>query len=878
MASVAYKMIEKNKKRHLAIIEARLKTHQTKNLTAETAESAEKRIGITNKNKTSFLCDLCVLCGSGFSTALLRNLNSTLIRILRASAMMLMCSVGFGQVDIESIARLHFTIESEPDNWFEGYDSILSGSFSPYSSHRSGPRRDSAFVARTSGGEAMIEWQTATVPLSWKGDSASFLWVCGFGNNLGNEWFDLEIDNSFALSFSTPNNSSWTVSGKGGSLAFVTAARNSNGANLGYMALTVPRSRITPNKPLTVRVRGRKSNTEVWFRLFAYRDAIQFLQRKERRDFFSHVELWNFGEASLTLCGRRRDAGSIVRVLSSGKVIAEERLRPDGIIAKTSVLIPRHLQPSNDQITSIQVAGKNVDAIHWDQINRRRLRAFLEEQLECDRYVFPPGEFPEVRWKRPAMVDNEMGKFSLKLAYYDKNMRQVTRAEKTGRYAAVVEGVLPSGFTMRRFITLYCSPVEFDDYSENIPLKFNRLKDYGISEAQWRLYERSENRFAFGTMKMFPRHEADAAVFLAGLSEIDSVASRTDTPRLRDRQWWITFKQPIYGKGAVPLSLPKKENETSLLLEENPVSTSPFNQTYLKQIRNVCRAWASDAAEPHVALIAYKGRIVFHEAFNTKVDEFEVAIDSPFWMASITKLLTGVLMMQFVDQGLVELGAPIEKYLPELSSAVESKLKVRHLFTHTTGLDGWAGEWASDWNSALENQVAQVLPFLKVGEKFSYHRAGYAIAGKIMERITGRAVPYLFQDYLFTPLGMKSAYADNTYGGLYCTAADLARLGQMLLNRGTLNGYRFFSEDSYRQFLPAKLAGIDRRWGIGTSPMEGHGLSGEAFGHAAASGAVFRVDPKNDLIIVSARNKVSGNQEEFEKRLIEACTAPFRRE
>ena len=98
----------------------------------------------------------------------------------------------------------------------------------------------------------------------------------------------------------------------------------------------------------------------------------------------------------------------------------------------------------------------------------------------------------------------------------------------------------------------------------------------------------------------------------------------------------------------------------------------------------------------------------------------------------------------------------------------------------------------------------------------------------------------------------------------------------MLLNRGTYNGRKFFSEDSYRQLLPTKLTGINRRWGIGTSPMEEPGLSSEAFGHAAASGAVFRVDPKHDLIIISARNKVGGNQEEFQKRLIEVCTAPFR--
>ncbi len=804
------------------------------------------------------------------------DLNSPLIKTLLASAIMLY-SAGFGQVNIEAVARLHFTIESEPDNWFEGYGSILSGSFSPYSSYRSGARRDSAFVARTSGEESMIGWSTASVPRTWKGDSASFLWVCGFGNNLGNERFDLQVNNTIIVSFTTTGTGAWSVQGADAArLSFVTLATNSNGANLGFMILTLPRSQIPEGKPITMQMRGTKGHTEVWYRLFAYRDAIRFFKKNESRHFFSQVDLRHFGDASLIICGRRKNAGSIVRVLSSGKVIAEDRLSVDGIIAKATVLIPRNLQPSDSQITSIQVAGKNVDTIYWDQINRRRLRSFLDEQLECDRYVFPPGVLPGVRWKNPAMVDNEMGKFPLNTLYYDENLRQVTRADKPGRYAAVIEGKLHSGFTMRRFVTLYCSPVEFDDYSENTPIKFNQLKDYEINGSKWRLYERNENRFAFGTMKMLPAHDADAAVFLAGLSELDSVASVSDTPRLRDRQWWITFKQTLNGKEKASLQLPAKQSATSLLLDESPASASPFTQDHLKEIRNVCRNWADETGVPHVTLVAYKGRIVFHEAFNIKAGNHPVTVESPLWMASITKLLTGVLMMQFVDQKLVQLDAPVAKYLPELSVDAKTNLTVRQLFTHTTGLDDWSGEWASDWNPALENYVAQVLPFTKVGEKFSYNRVGYAVAGKLMERIVGRAVPYLFQDYVFTPLGMKSAYADNTYGGLYCTAIDLARLGQMLLNRGTYNGYKFFSEDSYHQMLPARLAGLDRQWGIGTAVMDELGLSKEAFGHLAASGSVFRIDPKNDLIIVSARNKVSDNQEEFEKRLIEACTEPFR--
>jgi CubicO group peptidase (beta-lactamase class C family) len=73
--------------------------------------------------------------------------------------------------------------------------------------------------------------------------------------------------------------------------------------------------------------------------------------------------------------------------------------------------------------------------------------------------------------------------------------------------------------------------------------------------------------------------------------------------------------------------------------------------------------------------------------------------------------------------------------------------------------------------------------------------------------------------------------------------------------------------------LPMKLMVGDREWGIGTSRMSGNGLSEYAFGHGAASGSVFIIDPQNDLIIISARNKPGKSHDEFESTLIELCTS-----
>ncbi|MDP3682624.1 MAG: hypothetical protein Q8S01_01710, partial [Ignavibacteria bacterium] len=78
---------------------------------------------------------------------------------------------------------------------------------------------------------------------------------------------------------------------------------------------------------------------------------------------------------------------------------------------------------------------------------------------------------------------------------------------------------------------------------------------------------------------------------------------------------------------------------------------------------------------------------------------------------------------------------------------------------------------------------------------------------------------------------------------------------------------------SFEKMLPKKLPVGNISWGIGTSAMGKDGLSDSAFGHGAASGTTFRIDPKNDLIIISARNKPGKFHDEFESSLIKSCTS-----
>jgi CubicO group peptidase (beta-lactamase class C family) len=514
-----------------------------------------------------------------------------------------------------------------------------------------------------------------------------------------------------------------------------------------------------------------------------------------------------------------------------------------------------------------------------------RVKTFLAEELECDRYVFPRGPFPEIHWKRPETVERLTGVMPLTVDFFDHAYARVTRAENTGRYGAVVRGRTPDGFEVVRYITLYCSDVELDDYSPSVPIMMRSIPGFGVSQAQWQSYERSVRKFSFGSLLTFPRQNADAAVFLAGLSEHNPGGEQTDTPRLRDRQWWGEFKRRLYGpkQPGMPLKVQVLAQASPVIQDRSTSPVPPYNSTDIRILREICSAWTDSSGHPMVALVVHRGNIIFHESFGKNADDSRMIRSTPTWMASITKFLTGVLVMQFVDRGLLDLDAPLDRYLPELSSATPCGLTLRHLLTHTSGL-AWAGEWASDWNPSMENQVAQALPYVVPGRTFKYHRAGYALTSKVLERISGQTVPFLFDRMILKPLGMDHSYADNTYGGLYAPATDLARFGQMLLGMGRYGHYQILSSKAFHALLPQPLRfgefDLHKTWGIGCAPLGGNGLSDSTFGHEAASGAVFRVDPVNELVVIVGRNAVGPDERQYKRfvgRFLHAVATPFNR-
>jgi CubicO group peptidase (beta-lactamase class C family) len=171
-------------------------------------------------------------------------------------------------------------------------------------------------------------------------------------------------------------------------------------------------------------------------------------------------------------------------------------------------------------------------------------------------------------------------------------------------------------------------------------------------------------------------------------------------------------------------------------------------------------------------------------------DPLPVTAHTVFPIASISKTFAATAMMRLVEQGKVDLHAPVQAYLPEFhvrDAAVSRDVTVWHLLTH---LGGWEGQVSGPerGTDTLRNFVATTLPDLMQvappGKAWSYNNAGFSIAGRVIEVATGKSINQAMRDLVFQPLGLE--HAGTTAGEFIVqrfAAGHLTRDGKTTLQR-----------------------------------------------------------------------------------------------
>ncbi|MDE3111437.1 MAG: beta-lactamase family protein [Chloroflexota bacterium] len=258
----------------------------------------------------------------------------------------------------------------------------------------------------------------------------------------------------------------------------------------------------------------------------------------------------------------------------------------------------------------------------------------------------------------------------------------------------------------------------------------------------------------------------------------------------------------------------------------------------------------------------------------TNVDH-PVAVDADtlFQVGSITKTFLGTLVMRLVDEGKLDLELPVRRWIPELRLRDEDAARsvtLRHLLTHTAG---WFGDHFEDTGSsddALARYVELMATFeqqVPVGTTWAYNNAAFALAGRIVEKVTERPIESAMRELLLVPLGLGRTFffadevityrvasghnvfagrprvarpwalarASSCLGGIVSTVPQLLSYARFHMGDGTTaDGARYLSPASMALMRSHLVDGPLGQWrGIAWAVEDAHGV--DVISHGGAT-------------------------------------------
>ncbi len=162
--------------------------------------------------------------------------------------------------------------------------------------------------------------------------------------------------------------------------------------------------------------------------------------------------------------------------------------------------------------------------------------------------------------------------------------------------------------------------------------------------------------------------------------------------------------------------------------------------------------------------IVQNGKVIYTKGYGYADVDKKQAVDTQtvFSVGSISKSFTVLDLAQLVDQGKIDLDAPVIKYLPDfkLSDPTATKtLTVREVISHASGLPRTDDRLMQNFDSRKQivDDMVNISMTAKPGQAWQYCNQNFVLAGYLVEQISGQTWEQYTQQHVFDPLGMKSA-------------------------------------------------------------------------------------------------------------------------
>lgn len=337
------------------------------------------------------------------------------------------------------------------------------------------------------------------------------------------------------------------------------------------------------------------------------------------------------------------------------------------------------------------------------------------------------------------------------------------------------------------------------------------------------------------------------------------------------------------------------------------------------------RAKVDGEAFPGAALAVGNRELIQQVAVfgKTHWDKNAPAVDADstlYDLGSLTKVIaTTAAVMALVDDGRMELDAPVQRYLPEFSGEDKDQVTVRHLLSHTGGVRAGVVEVEGETPREVR-RILLSLPLLRPpGGDVLYSDLGFIILWTAAERAAGEPLGRYLRRRMWGPLGMtstlvgvpagcdrcaptmylqerKEPYTGGSYdevsrrldglagnAGAFSTPRDVARFVAMVANEGRLGNVRVLRTRTVRSFTQPQPGTGTRALGWEVYCREGsvpdHQECGEvyAFGHTGVTGTSVWIDPegRNWVVLLTNRTyipRAEVHMQELRRELYETVT------
>lgn len=189
------------------------------------------------------------------------------------------------------------------------------------------------------------------------------------------------------------------------------------------------------------------------------------------------------------------------------------------------------------------------------------------------------------------------------------------------------------------------------------------------------------------------------------------------------------------------------------------ISQLGFAQSREKQVDEFLQRQLKEFKIPGMQVaVMQKGKIVFNQSYGVAniPDNIPVDNQSIFAINSCTKSFTGVAAMQLVEEGKLDLNAPISQYIDSLPAQWQP-VKIQQLLAHISGLPDILRiqDPPGGFNEAKNWQKVMALPMdFPIGSQFSYNQTNYVLLGKVISKLRGKPFVQVFQEKQFDVVGM----------------------------------------------------------------------------------------------------------------------------